>query len=229
MKIAANGELTADFSLKKLCALETADALGRIGKSSDDYLERIEYCSMFAEELGISDSPYKFSTPYTERAYFLGKTNWREGELYKPNDFEVIMMAGLPGTGKDTWIAKNHPDLPVVSLDDIREKYDISPIGPQGEVISIALEKAREYLRKKQPFIWNATSAVYDLRSKISYMFEEYGASVKTVFLETAWDVCLARNNSRDRVVPEDAIRKMLGRFEVPERYESEIVEWITV
>ena len=44
LKIAANGELTSDFSIRKLCVLEMADAIGRVGTSTDDYLERTEYC-----------------------------------------------------------------------------------------------------------------------------------------------------------------------------------------
>ena len=229
LKIAANGELTPDFSIRKLCALEMADAIGRVGTSTDDYLERTEYCRMLAEELGVCDKPYKFSTAYTERAYFLGKTKWRDDDLYKENDFEVVLMAGLPGTGKDTWIEKNLPDIPMISLDEIRAKYNISPVGPQGEVAKIGMDMAREYLRKKQSFVWNATSTVYDLRAGLVSLFEDYGASVRTVFLETGWEEGLMRNSNRARVVPTARIEKMLSRLEIPERYESESVEWISV
>lgn len=229
LKIAANGELTSDFSIRKLCALEMADAIGRVGTSTDDYLERTEYCRILAEELGVCDKPHKFSTPYTERAYFLGKTKWRDDDLYKGSDFEVVLMAGLPGTGKDTWIEKNLPDIPMISLDEIRAKHNISPVGPQGEVAAIGIEMAREYLRKKRPFVWNATSTVYDLRSKLVSLFEDYGASVRIVFLETKWEEGLTRNCNRARVVPVARIEKMLSRLEIPERYESERVEWICV
>ena len=229
LKIAANGELTPDFSLRKLCALEEADAIGRIGSSTGEYLERTEYCRMLAEELGVCDKPYEFSTPFSERAYFIGKTLWRGAELYKNTDFEVTLMSGLPGTGKDTWIEKNLRDIPMVSLDEIRTKYKISPLGPQGEVAAIAKEQARELLRKKQPFVWNATNISYDIREKLISLFEDYGASVRTVFLETEWDEGISRNRGREKEVPESAIRRMLDRIETPERFESEVVEWYCV
>ena len=229
LKIAANGELTPDFSIRKLCALEEADALGRVGISKNEYLERIEYCRILAEELNVCDKAHKFTTPYTERAYFLGKTKWRDGELYKSSEFEVVIMSGLPGTGKDTWINKNLPDIPMISLDEIREKHNISPIGPQGKVAAIGMETAKEDLRKKQPFVWNATSINYDLRSRLVSLCEDYGASVKIIFLETAFCEMLRRNRERDKNVPEATIRKMLSKLEIPERFESESVVWKTV
>ena len=226
LKIAAMGELTPDFSMRKLCAIETADAMGRVGTSTDDYLERTEYCRMLSDELGVLDAPYRFASPYSERAYFSEKTKWRDDSLYNDSFGEVILLSGLPGTGKDTWINKHAAALPVISLDDIRERLHISPLGNQGEVINEAYDMAREYLRKKQPFVWNATSIVHDLRSKAISLFEQYGASVKTVFLETDWECELLRNASREKAVPEVKIEKMLSKFEIPERYESEQVVW---
>ncbi len=34
-------------------------------------------------------------------------------------------MSGLPGVGKDTWLARSRPELPVVSLDAVREDLDV--------------------------------------------------------------------------------------------------------
>lgn len=226
LKIASMGELTSDFSMRKLCAIEVADAIGRVGTSTDDYLERTEYCRMLSEELGVLDKPYSFASEYTERAYFIEKTKWRDDSVYNDSFGEVILLSGLPGTGKDTWISRHAPALPVISLDDIRERLGISPLGNQGEVINEAYALAREYLRRKQPFVWNATSIVRDLRSKAIALFEQYGASVKIVFLETEWERELERNSSRERTVPEEKIEKMLAKLEIPERYESERVVW---
>jgi predicted kinase len=43
----------------------------------------------------------------------------------------------LPGSGKDTWLATNAGDAPVISLDDLRAELDIDPAG-QGPVIAAA-------------------------------------------------------------------------------------------
>ena len=56
------------------------------------------------------------------------------------------MMSGLPGSGKDAWLAAHHPDLPVVSLDDVAhamklvaERAHIIAEGAAGCAIAAAL------------------------------------------------------------------------------------------
>ena len=168
---------------------------------------------MLCEELGCLNEPYAFASDYSKRAYFLEKTQWQGQELFDDTWGEVILLSGLPGTGKDTWIAKNYPSLPVVSLDEIRKKLKISATDEQGLVVATAHEQAKEYLRKKQPFVWNATSITAQLRSKQISLFEQYGAMVKTVFLETEWQENLARNSGREAVVPQVVIEKMLSKL----------------
>lgn len=226
LTIASNGELAKNFSIARLCLLERADVLGRVCKDESDYLERIEYCGLLAEEVGCLHAPYSFQSDYSKRAYFLGKTDWKDQQLFNDTWGEVVLLSGLPGTGKDTWIEKNYPHLPVVSLDEIRKRLKISPTDNQGAVVARAHEQAKEYLRKKQPFVWNATSITAQLRSKQISLFEQYGASVKTVFLETDWEEELIRNANREAEVPKEVIEKMLSKLELPERFESEKVVW---
>ncbi|MBO7292346.1 MAG: ATP-binding protein, partial [Clostridia bacterium] len=199
------------------------------GHDTEGSLEKVELCRMVAEEAGCLHGPYSFPNAYSQHAYFTGKTGWRDQDLFCDTWGEVILLSGLPGTGKDTWLSKNLPDLPMVSLDNIRERLRISPNDKQAPVVAAAQEEAREYLRKRQPFVWNATSLTVELRSNQISLFEQYGASVKTVFLETGWEEQLRRNASRAAVVPQPVIEKMLRRLEIPERHECETVLWETV
>jgi len=229
LKIASNGELIKDFSMQKLYLLSRADCLGRIGSSKESYIERVEMFKLLLQEYECLSQPYEFASAYSQRAYFLCKTNWKRQELFDNTFGEVIIMCGLPGTGKDTYIKANYPTLPVISLDEIRVQMGISPTDKQGPVIARAHEMAREYLRRKEPFIWNATSLTAQLREMQIVLAESYGARVKVVYLEADWETELERNASRKAEVPRAVIERMLSRFEIPERFECQGVEWICV
>ena len=64
------------------------------------------------------------------------------------------------------------------------------------------------------------------IRSMQISLFEDYGASVRTVFLETEWNEQLRRNSEREAKVPIGAIENMLSKMTLPERFESARVEW---
>ena len=226
LKIAANGELASGCTIRNLCMLEVADIQGRISPDADESLERVEYCSMLAEELGCREGSYPFADAHSRRAYFREQTDWPGQELFKDTWGEVILLSGLPGTGKDTWTQANCPHLPMISLDDIRRRMGISPTETQGKVVVAAHEQAREYLRRKQPFVWNATNVTADMRSKQITLFEQYGAAVRTVFLETEWEEGLRRNSERVHEVPNAVIGHLLAKLEIPEVWECAAVEW---
>lgn len=119
-----------------------------------------------ATELGCFTGMYPFAN---EHARFL----FHRGELtslhYTPHvDYRctVTMMSGLPGAGKDTWLTREHPHLPVVSLDAVRDEMDEDATDNQGTVIQAAREQCREHLRVHRDFAFNATSITAQLRKR---------------------------------------------------------------
>ena len=225
-EVAALGELAGDFSWKLLCILAEADARGRIADDAAEGVVKIELAGMMAADAGCSDAPYCFADSFTRHAYLSGRNVLPDQPLFDDTWGEVIMLSGLPGTGKDTWIRATHPDMPVVSLDEIRAELRISPTERQGKVIQTAQERAREYLRNKQPFVWNATNLTRETRGKLTGLFERYGARVRIVYLETDWEERIERNNSRENAVPESVVDQMLGRTVLPALDEAQTVEW---
>ena len=228
-KIASNSLLAPYFSIRMLCILCKADIIGRKCADQQQMLEQISLCEELALEEGCLDGCYPFKTDVVRRAYLSGQDVWKEQELYDESWGEVVMLSGLPGTGKDTWISKNLPNLPMISLDNIRREYRISPKAEQGFVANIAREQAKEYLRKHQPFIWNATNITTQMRESLVNLFETYKARVRVIYLETAWGNQRERNSQREHAVPNDVLEDMLGKLVLPEAHEARIVEWISV
>ena len=229
ISIAASAELVPDFSLKLLHLLSKADALGRECEDKADFTAQVDLFAELAKEQGCYDTPLDFASGYTRRAYFSGGDVWPQQELYDESWGEVLMLCGLPGTGKDYWISKHCKDMPVVSLDDIRRRHKLSPEGSQGYVASLGKEEAKIYLRKHHPFVWNATNLTVDIRRQLIDLFESYGASVRVVYLETDLETQLRRNAGREDRVPETIIDSMLSKLAVPEIHEARCVQWVCV
>ena len=228
LRLAANGELAPDFTLRALCLLSEADVLGRVSSDGPEFLERIGLARELAREEECLEHPYPFRSPRAQRAFFGGGNVWKAQELYDDTWGEVVLMCGLPETGKNTWIRAHYPGLPVVSLDDMRLELGVRPDGNQGAVAQAAREQAKALLRERRPFVWNATSLTA-LRAQQVALFERYHARVRLVYLETAWEENLRRNAGRRDAVPEDVIDRMLSRLEPPERFEAQTVEWLCV
>lgn len=229
LKTASVGDNVKSFSIDLLCILERADVLGRISNDHESCIEKIELCNILASELGCASEPYPFPSAHSKRAFMLKRTKWKDQELFDDTWGKVILLSGLPGTGKDTWIRENYPNLPVISLDEIRKELGISPTDNQGRVISEGHERARALLRQKTPFIWNATNISSQIRSTQIALFEQYGASVTTVFLETEWEEGLRRNSERRAAVPPAVIERLLSKLEMPESFECTSVIYKTV
>ncbi len=227
--IAALGEMAEDFTWQKLCILSDADMQGRIADDVPECRENTALGRILAEEAGCLYGSFPYSSSFTRYAYLCGRNVMPDQPLYNDTWGEIVMMAGLPGTGKDTWIAKNLPDLPMISLDEIRKETGISPTGDQGKVIQEARERAKTFLRRKQPFVWNATNLSKDIRQKQVRLFEQYKASVRIVYLETEEKTRIERNRSRKAAVPEAVTDRMLAKTEPPMLEEACTVEWLSV
>ncbi len=193
-----------------------ADTRGRDTDSMTRPEENLHYWKLQAEELGCYDQPYPFATDHARFTFF----RQREPNLhYVPHeDFTccVTVMSGLPGGGKDHWLATHGSDLPVVSLDDVREELRVEPTDDQGRVAQLARERCREFLRAGRSFAFNATNTIRQTRSRWIDLFADYNARIEIVYLEPPLQSLLRQNKSRSQAVPEPVIRKLADKCEPP-------------
>lgn len=210
-----------------LSMLAKADILGRICEDADEILMRIELFNELCRDNSCFGNERHFDSDYG-RFLYLNKP--QSSPDYVPFDdlkFEVKVMCALPGSGKDTFIDRNFNE-PILSLDNIRRERKIDPTDKKknGQVIQIGKEKAKEYLRAHESFIFNATNITSDMRSKWISLFVEYGARVKIIYLEVPYKTLLKQNHNREYKVPEPVIHKMISKLEIPNFAEAHQVEY---
>jgi predicted kinase len=129
----------------------------------------------------------------------------------------VVLTIGLPGSGKTTWFKRR--GVTPLSSDMLRSILfdDITEQRYQGLVFSTLRSLLRARLIAKMP--WNyvdATNLSPHERRQWIKMAKSFGYDVQAVFFDVPFEVCMERNNRRERNVNEESMRKMADRLRPP-------------
>lgn len=213
--------------LDRVALLAEADVRGRVCQDRDELLARIALFREFCKEQGCYDGPRQFATPHSRFMYFRSENASPAYQAYDDTQFEVVMLSGLPGAGKDHWLKKQLPGWPVISLDQLRRELKIAPTDAQGHVVQAARERARELLRQRRPFAWNATNTTKMLRQPLIDLFAAYHASIRIVYIDAPFAVLTGQNAARAESVPQEVIMRLMRKLDVPDLTEAHEVEWV--
>ena len=208
--------LVVDTSL--LYLLAKADVLGRECVDKENILLDIDLFKEVCLEYDCFGKPRKFSSDYARFLYLNREDIMLGYEPYDDLQFTVYVMSAIPATGKDHYI-KNHLDLPILSLDNIRREHKIKPTDKKGtgRVVQMAKEQAKVYMRKKESFVFNATNLTKDMRGRWISLFLDYRARVKIIYLEVPYKQLKKQNNNREYPVPLDVIDRLFDKLEMPD------------
>jgi predicted kinase len=129
----------------------------------------------------------------------------------------VVLAIGLPGSGKSSWF-KRHNLLPLSSdmmrsllFDDIREQRF------QDLVFSNLRSMLKARLIAKRPMNYvDATNLTPQERHHWIKLAKDYNYEVHAVFFDVPLETCIERHNRRDRVVPEEIMRRMAAKLKAP-------------
>jgi predicted kinase len=129
----------------------------------------------------------------------------------------VVLAIGLPGSGKTTWFKRR--GVTPLSSDMLRSILfdDITEQRYQGLVFSTLRSLLRARLIAKMP--WNyvdATNLSPHERRQWIKMARSFGYEVHAVFFDVPFEVCMERNQRRDYMVNEAAMRGMAERLRPP-------------
>ena len=129
----------------------------------------------------------------------------------------VVLAIGLPGSGKSSWF-KRHSVVPLSSdlvrsllFDDVREQRF------QDLVFSNLRSMLKARLIAKRPMNYvDATNLTPQERQHWIKLAKDYHYEVQAVFFDVPLEVCIERHERRDRVVPEDVMRRMAAKLKPP-------------
>jgi len=223
--------ITASFDVntKLLTILARADAKGRICHDQQELLFKIDCFEAFCQEQNCWAIPRQFASPDAQMYYIQNQDTYPDYIPFDKPVANVILMSGLPGAGKDYFISKNYPDKPIIALDDIRREKGILPTDKagNGKVIQEAKEMARVFLRKQQPFVWNATNTTRQMRAQLIDLFTTYKVHVEIVYVEVPYKVLRQQNSKREAAVPANVLEKLITKLEVPSLTEAHQVTYV--
>lgn len=219
--------LSWQVDLRLLALLAEADMRGRICDDAQTALDNIELFRELAQEEGCFDAPRSFVDAHTRVSYFRGASVHPDYPLFQEPGSRVTVMCGLPASGKNTWVDANRKGLPVVSFDDAREELGLRHGKAEGVVAHHAVDKAKDLLRAKKPFVWNATHLSQQMRDKTLDLLFAYGAEVDLVYLERPRAELLQRNTRRDTSLTNKALEAMVHKWEPPLPTEAHAVSYL--
>jgi len=128
-----------------------------------------------------------------------------------------VLAVGLPGSGKSSWF-KRHNISPL-SSDLLRSLLFDDPAEQRFQDLVFSnlrsMLKARLIARRPTNYV-DATNLTPQERQHWIKLAKDFGYEVHAVFFDVPLEVCIERHHRRDRLVPEDVMRKMAAKLRAP-------------
>src|SRR5579863_10506306 len=129
----------------------------------------------------------------------------------------VVLAVGLPGSGKSSWF-KRHNITPL-SSDMLRALLFDDPAEQRFQDLVFSnlrsMLKARLIAHRPLNYV-DATNLTPQERQNWIKLAKDFGYEVQAVYFDVPLEVCIERHQRRDRLVPEDVMRKMSAKLKAP-------------
>ncbi|XHX80180.1 MAG: AAA family ATPase [Stenomitos frigidus ULC029] len=140
--------------------------------------------------------------------------------MLKPPDMRLMVLIGLPGSGKSSLAAallRLCPQQCLISTDAIRAQL-FGDEAIQGHWLRVWREVGKQFQQAAQQIatgqsleaIYDATNTVRRDRRRVIALARAYGfTNITHAWVNTPLEICLQRNQQRDRQVPDTVILQM--------------------
>ncbi len=135
---------------------------------------------------------------------------------------KIVVLVGLPGSGKSTWLARR--GIQAISTDQIRHilSGDATNQSIHVRVFATVRYLLRHRLAIGQPISYvDATHLTPAERKPYIEIARRCGCEIEALFFDTPVEECMRRNAARERVVPPDIIKAMAAKLRIPELAEG--------
>lgn len=135
---------------------------------------------------------------------------------------KLIITVGLPGSGKSTYLARL--GVNAISSDEIRRLIADDPHDQSmnARVFATVRYLVRQRIAAGRLVTYvDATHLTPWERQPYVQLAQRYACKLEALFFDVPIETCIARNQGRDRIVPEEAIRAMARRLVPPSKQEG--------
>ena len=141
---------------------------------------------------------------------------------------KIVLLVGLPGSGKSTWASGKKG---VLSSDALRELLADDPDNQtiHARVFRVLRDLLKQRLELNRPVTYiDATNLTPKSRRDYIKLADRFDCEIEAVFFDVPAEECMRRNRGRQRIVPDEVIRKMAKELVPPTEQEgfSRIKMW---
>lgn len=150
-------------------------------------------------------------------------------EAFDADAPEIIIMVGLPATGKSTFIRNNYSNYVIISTDDYITKMAVADGKKYNEVFKQYVGPAHDNLKQEfnqaisndENIVWDQTNLSRGKRASILRQIPDHYKIICVIF-DPPDDVRNERNKNRtDKVIPSEVIDRMKSSYEEPTKSEG--------